>query len=77
MSAYVPPRSCPEALSHGPADGRGRCPWCGRRYTSPAPRPDVSDPSDLTDAYELHFDPDYGALDHDQIRRRYQLGQQP
>lgn len=25
---------CPESVDrHGPADGGGRCPWCGRKYT--------------------------------------------
>lgn len=70
---------CSEALNHGPADGRGRCPWCGVKYTSAQPAPPIGwdGPSELTEAWGEHFDPDYGALSPDQIRHRYQMGQTP
>lgn len=56
-------RRCPEAAygEHGPADARGRCPWCGRKYVSAMPAPDSYPVSELTDAYDMHYDPDWGA----------------
>lgn len=54
-------RDCPEAIQHGPADGRGRCPWCRRRYTRAVV---VCVPyrgtTDLTQAYRRTYDPDWG-----------------
>lgn len=54
--------SCPDgALRHGPADGAGRCPWCGTKYQDALPAPSRYPRSELSEAYEEHFDSDYGA----------------
>ena len=46
---------------HGPADGEGRCPWCRNVVTSALPAPRRYPRSELSEAYEEHYDPDYGA----------------
>lgn len=66
---------CPEAITHGPADGKGKCPWCGRKISAAMSAPMVTDISELTEAYGRAYDPDYDSLTYDQIRRRYQMGQ--
>jgi hypothetical protein len=67
---------CPESTGpHGPADAYGRCPWCGTKYTSTAPRPEAFDETDLTDAYEEFYDPDHGSRTWQQIQARYRMGQ--
>jgi len=72
---HADPYSCPEALRHGPPDGSGRCPWCRRRVEAPAPAPRLlPGPSDLTESYGYVYDPDDGALDPEQIARRYRMG---
>lgn len=68
---------CPEAIMHGPADGSGKCPWCGRKYTVAVRVPIDFPMSDLTQAYGKHYDPDFDVLTPDQIRARYEMGQQP
>jgi hypothetical protein len=70
---------CSESVSgrHSPARADGRCDWCGKRATfdpPPSPGPDGWEPSDLTEAYGYHYEPDYGAESLDQIRNRYQTG---
>lgn len=71
---------CPEALRHGPADGAGRCPWCGTRYTCAQPRPRPHPrvrskaASDLTSAYQQFYDPDFGGLSPADIEHRYLMG---
>ena len=67
---------CPDTVNgqHGPADAYGRCPWCGVKFTVSAWAPERTPCTELTDAYGLHFDPDWTALDPDQIRDRYQSG---
>lgn len=62
------------ALRHGPADGRGRCPWCGTKYTDVMPAPRAYPRSELSEAYEEHYDPDYGATGALEIRRRRLAG---
>jgi hypothetical protein len=51
---------CPESAdgSHGPADGQGKCPWCGRKYTSKAPAPPSYPPTNSDEAYEYHYNDD-------------------
>lgn len=68
--------SCPEAITHGPADTAGKCPWCRRKIASATPAPKDFAVSDLTLAYGRHYDPDFDVLTHDQIRQRYEMGQQ-
>jgi hypothetical protein len=54
--------SCPDgALQHGPPDGTGRCPWCGNKVDSALRAPRRYPRSELSEAYERHYDPDYGA----------------
>lgn len=67
--------SCPDgALRHGPADGAGRCPWCGNQVDSALPAPRRYPRSELSQAYEEHYDPDYGATGALEIRRRRLAG---
>lgn len=75
MSAFVCARSV--YGFHGMSDRHGRCPWCGERVGPRLAAPISTDfmPSELTEYYEMHYDPDYGSLDHEQIRDRYQHGQ--
>lgn len=69
------PDPCPDgALRHGPPDGRGRCPWCGHKVESALPAPRTYPRSTLSDAYEEHYDPDYGADGATEIRRRRLAG---
>jgi hypothetical protein len=67
---------CPESTGrHGPADAYGRCPWCSIKYTSTAPRPEGFDETELTEAYEEFYDPNYGTLTWQQVQARYRMGQ--
>lgn len=53
---------CPEALQHGPADGRGRCPWCHKKYADDVGRLiGTSTPTTRDAAYEYYYDPDFGS----------------
>lgn len=68
---------CPEAVMHGPADRAGRCPWCGLKVDLPLGRPKVfttDGPSDLTQAYDEFYDPDFGALSPAELDHRYLMG---
>jgi hypothetical protein len=53
--------ACPDTLygQHGPPDGRGKCPWCGRKVTDAQPMPSDIPVSDLTESYGMFWDPDY------------------
>lgn len=52
---------CPEAIQHGPADGTGRCPWCGRKYTDARERFVArAAMTDAVQAYRRFYDPDWG-----------------
>lgn len=54
--------SCPDGvIMHGPADVRGRCPWCGNKVTNALPAPRAYPRSDLSEFYGYYFDPDEGA----------------
>lgn len=72
-------RPCKEAMNHGPADGKGKCPWCGLKIATAMPAPDPSHrpTSELTEAYNEFYDPDWGALTWQQISDRYAMGQNP
>lgn len=72
-------KPCKDATRHGPADGAGMCPWCGLKVASAMPAPDRSTfpTSDLTEAYNQHYDPDHGALTWKQISDKYAMGQNP
>ena len=66
---------CPDgAFSHGPADARGRCPWCRCKVTSVMPAPRAYPRSELSEAYEEFYDPDYGAAGALEVRRRRLAG---
>lgn len=55
---------CSEGIRHGPADRYGRCPWCKTKYTYGAGRylPEIrSWRSDLDDAYDRQWNPDWGS----------------
>lgn len=70
---------CPARVygMHGTIDRLGCCMDCGKRVDPPVPYvPQHFEPSDLTDAYEQFYDPDFGALTYDDIRNRYQMGQE-
>ena len=59
-------------IRHGPADAYGRCPWCHVKYEAARPRPDFgNNPSDLSLAYALAYDPDFTGLDPIALRARY------
>lgn len=53
---------CPDTVQgfHGPVDGRGYCPWCGRKVTAARMPPRTDDTSALADAYSYAYDPDWG-----------------
>ena len=68
---------CPEAFTHGPPTGDGRCPWCDRVVAARAPRPASFPVTELTEAYGEHYDPDFGALTPSEVRRRYATGLEP
>jgi hypothetical protein len=56
-------RGCTEAILHGPADFRGRCPWCGVKYDAARPAPSFYGytwASDLDRAYRRMYDPNWG-----------------
>lgn len=63
---------------HAQNDRSGLCCWCGKRIDPavPASPPGHWDPSELRLAYEQFYDPDFGALSYDDIRNRYQMGQE-
>jgi hypothetical protein len=74
-----PPRwRCPESTGpHGPADGRGRCPWCGRQYTD-ARRYEAGEThgrrTELAEAYAVHYDPDEGSRGAVELDRELRSG---
>jgi hypothetical protein len=50
---------CPESVSgHDNGDRNGNCTWCGKRVNSAIRRPEKFEVSDLTEAYETHYNPD-------------------
>jgi hypothetical protein len=77
VDGHPPAWRCPESTGrHGPADGRGRCPWCGRQYTD-AMRYDQSRPgerSELAEAYAVHYDPDEGTRGKVELDRELRSG---
>lgn len=55
--------NCLESVTgiHGLADRQGLCPWCKKKVDSKTPRPSVEHVrSDLDEAYDMMWDPDYG-----------------
>lgn len=67
--------SCPDgAIMHGPADVRGRCPWCGNKVTNALPAPRAYPRSDLSEAYAIHYDPDEGAKGRLEREREIRAG---
>lgn len=51
---------CPKSVSgHDGGDRVGKCSWCGKKVNPAVARPDSFDVSDLTEAYERHYDPDW------------------
>lgn len=67
---------CTEAIQHGPADGAGHCPWCGIKYDKAIaePRRQRMQASELTLAYQEHYDPDFGSLSPADVKGRYLMG---
>lgn len=67
---------CPDgAILHGPADGAGRCPWCGSRVDVALPAPRRYPRSGLSEAYAMHYDPDDGARGALELRQLRETGQ--
>jgi hypothetical protein len=67
---------CPDgAILHGPADGRGRCPWCGNQVDNPLPAPRRYPRSELSDAYAYVYDPDDGARGALELAKLRAVGQ--
>jgi len=68
---------CPESVTgHAQNDRSGKCCWCGKQIDPPVPRSNRGyGMSELTDAYNEFYDPDYGALTPAQIAQRYRMGQ--
>lgn len=70
---FDPP--CPDgAIRHGPLDVYGRCPWCGNKVDRAWPAPRRYPRSELSEAYERHYDPDWGALGKVELERRRLAG---
>jgi hypothetical protein len=69
-----PHGTCTEAIIHGPADRSGRCPWCREKVTHAIGRPERVERSDLSEAYELMYDPDAGALGRHEVEQRRRAG---
>ena len=57
------PWRCPEALTHGPPDGAGKCPFCKRKIAE-ARRYETGTThgqrTELAEAYGYFYDPDDG-----------------
>lgn len=70
-------KPCQDAIQHGPADGTGKCPWCGMKIATTMGRPPRVPVTELTEAYGEHYDPDYGALTRAEINARWAMGQNP
>lgn len=56
---------CPDTLygEHGPLDGRGICPWCGRKVGAKMPRPGLDLPAAqrlARDRDPMQIEPDEG-----------------
>ena len=69
--------ACPEAIMHSvETDRRGRCLYCGQQVAPAAAAPGSQrfEPSELTEAYGEHYDPDHGARSWQEIRRRARMG---
>jgi hypothetical protein len=54
---------CPESVTGHMANAAGRCEWCGRKVEAALPKPDSFPVSELSEAYALTYDPDYGRED--------------
>jgi hypothetical protein len=71
---------CPESVSgHDPGGTQdGTCAWCGQKinFLEPVAWEGNWELSDLRESYDYHHDPDFGALDRSQIRRRYETGRE-
>lgn len=77
--SYTPnwSRPCKDAIQHGPADGKGMCPFCGMKVATAMSAPRNVPVSDLTESYAQFYDPDYNALTRRQINDRWAMGQNP
>ena len=51
--------SCSKAIRHSPPDARGRCKWCGEKWTDALPKPLAFPTTDLSDSYGYSYDPDW------------------
>lgn len=66
---------CPDgAISHGPVDGEGRCPWCRTKITTALSAPRSYPRTDLGEAYAQHYDPDEGARGTAELERLRRAG---
>ena len=61
--------NCPDTLygRHGPTDGEGKCPWCGKKVESAMPKPFLNrhEKSEALASYDYFYDPDYGIDPYD------------
>lgn len=67
-----PTADCAESVSghHSPLDARGHCDWCGRKVgaaVSPPP-PSRYEVSELEEAYQEHYNPDWGTAKTEYLR---------
>lgn len=72
---------CSGSVSGHDAGGTtdGSCTWCGRSNINtlgPVNRAQSFEPTELRETYDYYHDPDFGALDTDQLRTRYQTGRE-
>lgn len=51
---------------HSPLDAYGKCSWCGKKVEFTIPKPTLGFGStELDDAYDYHYDTNYGGRKHD------------
>lgn len=55
---------CRDAIRHSPPDAAGYCAWCRRKIERAMPAPKAIPRSELTDWYEMFYNPDYEPSEH-------------
>lgn len=54
------PRCSGSVIGAHSADRTGRCIWCQQRVQPPVPQPPYDGSTELGDAYDYHYQPDWG-----------------
>jgi hypothetical protein len=61
--SYYSHLDCPESIhgKHGPADAKGKCPWCDKKYEQAVSFSPRAVKGNEISAYEYYYDPDFGS----------------